>query len=270
MNAYSFYFNSKGEIVQSEVYDRLTDVNSLRPYLEELQSFSNKSKFEIFFKQSQPLYNKQISTYRDSIGVTEMQKWLVKNFPKTKYNSYKIVFSPLVGNNQSANWFEYNGFKEVQTHVNFPYRREEEKQEFSKDALHVKDGNIVFTELNHNFIGPEIQKIEYQKNIRDAFVNLNTWIENGSPAERAYSNARACFDEYMNWALVSLRYIDYAPPSEHSKLISKMEKYQVEVRGFKKFAEFNQFLIQLYKKRREDQVVADLYPQIAQWFVKNK
>lgn len=270
MNAYSFKFSPKGKIVPDEVYDRLTSVNTLRPYLKELQSFSDKSKFEIFFKQNHSLYNQLISSYRDSIGIMEMQKWLGKNFPKTKYNSYKIVFSPLVGNNQSANWFEYNGFKEVQAHVNFPYRNEEEKKEFSSDALHVKDGNIVFTELNHNFIGPEIQKPEYQKNIKEAFVNLNTWIKEGSPAERAYNNARACFDEYMNWALVSLRYIDYAPTIEHDRLISKMEKYQVEVRGFKRFAEFDQFLIQLYKNRREGQVIADLYPQIVEWFVKNK
>jgi hypothetical protein len=270
MNAYSFKFSSNGRIVPNEIYDRLTSVNTLRPYIEELQSFSDKSRYDIFFKQKQPHYNHLIRSYRDSMGIMEMQKWLGKNFPKTKYDSYKIIFSPLVGNNQSANWFEYNGFREVQAHVNFPYRNEEERKQFSSDALHVKDGNIVFTELNHNFIGPEIQKQEYQKKIKDAFLNLNTWIKEGSPAERAYNNARACFDEYMNWALVSLRYIDYAPPIEQDKLISKMEKYQVEVRGFRKFAEFDQFLIQLYKNRREGQVIADLYPQIVDWFVENK
>lgn len=102
------------------------------------------------------------------------------------------------------------------------------------------------------------------------FSNLNTWIKDGSPAERAYNNTRACFDEYMNWALVSLRYIDYAPSSEQNKLISKMERRQVDVRGFKKFIQFNQFLIQLYKNRGKGQTVADLYPQIVDWFVKNK
>ena len=270
MNAYSFRFNSKGKIVPSEVYDRLTSVNTLKPFLADLQHFADQSKFGLFFKQHQSLYNQLIRAYRDSIGVLEMQTWLGKNFPQTKYNSYKIVFSPLVGNNQSANWFEYNGFKEVQAHVNFPYRDEAEKKEFSSEALHVKDGNIVFTELNHNFIGPEGQKLEYQNKLNAAFANITTWITEGSPAENAYNNARACFDEYMNWALVSLRYIDYAPPLEQAKLIATMEKYQVEVRGFKKFGEFDQFLVELYKKRSEGQVVADLYPQIVDWFVKNK
>ncbi|MDQ1085493.1 DUF4932 domain-containing protein [Siphonobacter sp. SORGH_AS_1065] len=270
MNAYAFKFDSKGKIVPNGVYDRLTAINILEPFLDELQHFSEQSKFETFFKQHQPLYHQLIRTYSDSIGLAEMQKWLERNFQKTKYNSYVIVFSPLVGNNQSSNWFECNGFKEVQSHVNFPYRTEQDKKEFSNKALHIKDGNIIFTELNHNFIGPEGQKLEYQHKINDAFIHLATWIKEGSPAEKAYNNARACFDEYMNWALVSLRYIDYAPPLEQHKLISKMEKYQVEVRGFKKFAEFDQFLIELYKKRSKGQVVADLYPQIVEWFVRNK
>ena len=249
MNAYAFKFSAKGKIVNTKVYDRLTGVNTIRPFLDELQHFSDHSKFETFFKQHQPLYKRLIGAYRDSIGIAQMQTWLGTNFPNTTYNSYKIVFSPLVGNNQSANWFEYNGFKEVQAHVNFPYRQEEEKKEFSREALRVKDGNIVFTELNHNFIGPEGRKQDYQKDVNDAFVNLTTWIQEGSPAELAYNNARACFDEYMNWALVSLRYIDHAPPLDQNKLIAKMEQYQVEVRGFKKFAEFDQFLIELYKHR---------------------
>ncbi|SFE26107.1 DUF4932 domain-containing protein [Spirosoma endophyticum] len=269
-NAYSFDFTAKGRIEPSAVYDRFTSTNTLRPYLNDLQQFADKSKFATFFKQHQPLYNQLIRAYRDSMGIAQMQTWLEKNFPGITYNSYKIVFSPLVGNNQSANWFEYNGFKEVQAHINFPYRDEQEKKEFSSQALHVKDGNIAFTELNHNFIGPEGQKPGYQKGINDAFVDLSSWTRTGSPAERGYHNARTCFDEYMNWALVSLRYIDYAPPLEQAKLIAKMEKRQVEVRGFKKFAEFNQFLIQLYKNRSKGQVVADLYPQIVAWFVNNK
>lgn len=170
----------------------------------------------------------------------------------------------------ASNWFEYNGFKEAQAHVNFPYRNGAVKNEFSSQALHVKDGNIVFTELNHNFIGPEGQKLDYQNKLNEAFSNLTMWLKAGFPAERGYNNTRACFDEYMNWALVCLRYVDYAPPLEQAQLIAKMEKYQVEVRGFTKFAEFDQFLIGLYKNRRKGQVVADLYPQIVEWFVKNK
>lgn len=271
MDAYAFEF-SKRKIVQSLIYNIISGgkTNVTKSYIKELQSFSDKTHFQEFYKNHQSFYASLINTFRDSIGIQEMQNWLTKNFPKSKYNSVKIIFSPLVGWNQSTNWFESNGFKELQPHVNFPYRNENDLKEFSSKALNIKDGNIVFTEINHGFINPEASQTQYQKSIQIAFSNLDTWNEKGKPAEQGYNEAYACFDEYMNWALISLRYIDYAPVKEQEKLIKDLEKKMVEGRGFKKFAEFDQYLIQIYKNREKGQIVADLYPKIVQWFVDNK
>lgn len=74
----------------------------------------------------------------------------------------------------------------------------------------------------------------------------------------------------MNWALVSLRYIDYAPAAEQAKLIAQTEDMMVNRRGFRRFPEFNQFLVKTYKNRRKGQTVADLYPVIIGWFEENK
>ena len=115
-----------------------------------------------------------------------------------------------------------------------------------------------------------INDTKYQKSIQIAFSKLDTWNEKGKPAEQGYNEAYACFNEYMNWALISLRYIDYAPAKEQEKLIKDLEKKMVEGRGFKKFAEFDQYLIQIYKNREKGQTVADLYSKIVQWFVDNK
>jgi hypothetical protein len=47
--------------------------------------------------------------------------WLRREFPDVRaYDTFNIVFSPLVGSNQSVTWFESNGFRELQPHVNFP------------------------------------------------------------------------------------------------------------------------------------------------------
>jgi hypothetical protein len=43
----------------------------------------------------------------------------------------------------------------------------------------------------------------------------------------------------------------------------------VNSRGFLKFAEFDQFLVKLYKNRKKGQVLADLYPEIVGWFEGN-
>lgn len=272
MDAYAFEMNGNGKITQSKVYDRINTgrVNTLKPFLAELQSFSDKSGFQRFYKENTSFYNDQIRIYKDSIGLQEMQKWLTYHFPSAKYNSFKVIFSPLAGNIQSAAWFENNGFKEAQAHVNFPYRNIEDEKDFSVAALKVKDGNIVFTELNHSFINPEGKKPSYQKSLAKAFSDLSVWNEKTKPAGQYYNNAYACFNEYMNWGLTSLRYLDYAPAAEQGKLIANIEKKQSEIRGFKKFGLFNQYLIKIYRNRAKGQTIADLYPLIVKWFEDNK
>ena len=272
MDAYAFDLSADGKIEQSEIYNRISGgrVNTLKPYLTELQSFANKSKFQEFYKKNIQFYTSQIEIYKNVIGLQEMQRWLALNFPTTKYHSFKIIFSPLVGNIQSAIWFENKGFKEAQAHVNFPYRNSNEEKEFSSQALNIKEGNIVFTELNHSFINPEAEKPQYQKPLANAFADLTTWNEKGKPAAMYYNNSYSSFNEYLNWGLVSLRYVDYAPAAEQDKLIANIEKRQMEIRGFKKFGPFNQYLIKIYKNRTQEQTIADLYPSIIKWFEENK
>ena len=78
------------------------------------------------------------------------------------------------------------------------------------------------------------------------------------------------FDEYMNWGLVNLRYVDLVPAVEQERLMANIEQMMKNQRGFRKFPEFNQFLVALYRNRKADETVADLYPAIVEWFVLNK
>jgi hypothetical protein len=95
------------------------------------------------------------------------------------------------------------------------------------------------------------------------------WNAADKPA-RYYNNPHASFDEYMNWVLVNLRYLDYAPAGEQAELIAGVDKVMVENRGFVKFPEFSRFLVDLYKKRDKSQTTANLYPAIVSWFETNK
>lgn len=74
----------------------------------------------------------------------------------------------------------------------------------------------------------------------------------------------------MDLFLVALRYIDYAPPAEQPTLIANIEDMMVNIRGFRQFKEFNQFLVKTYKARKKGQTVAELYPVIIGWFEENK
>jgi hypothetical protein len=73
----------------------------------------------------------------------------------------------------------------------------------------------------------------------------------------------------MNWGLVSLRLIDYSPPGELAGMVAGVDRMMVERRGFRRFKEFDAFLMDLYRARKPSQTIADLYPQIIEWFEKN-
>ncbi|WP_460950928.1 DUF4932 domain-containing protein [Spirosoma daeguense] len=269
MEAYSFEINRAGKILHSQVYNRTSwgKENMLRPYLAQLQQFATKSKFTEFYRKHQPYYDQLIRAYRDSLDVAGMQKWLNGNFPSTHYDAFKIIFSPLVSANQSANWLEDNGFKEAHAHINFPFPGKSDA-DFSVKAVNVRKGNIVFTELNHAFINPEADK--YTAQLKKAVPDLSIWLTEGKPGRQYYNNIYSCFNEYMNWGLVSLRYVDLVPADELPMMQKRVEGQMVNYRGFSKFAEFNQFLVSIYKARPVGTTVADLYPQIIQWFASQK
>jgi hypothetical protein len=96
--------------------------------------------------------------------------------------------------------------------------------------------------------------------------NRDYWVDKRMGPN--YYAGRGLFDEYMNWALVSLRLVDYAPPEEQEKLIGAVDKMMTEGRSFQQFRAFDTFLVDLYRGRKPGQTVADLYPQIIEWFEK--
>lgn len=272
MNGCAFEFDGQGRIVQSKVYDRTgfrgETSNSLRPYLKDLQSFSDATKFRDFYRQNTQTYNEQIKFYREEANIAEMKRWLDQNFRgSNSYDSFKIIFSPLVAYNQSTTWFSSNGFRELQPHINFPYLNDRYRNygEMSEAAQNVFRSNIAFTEINHGYINPEADK--YAERILNATSNRGHWVDTSKGP--GYYAGLAAFDEYMNWALVSLRIVDYTPRSEQDRLIADIDQMMVARRGFLQFAAFDKFLVGLYRNRPKGTTIADLYPQIIAWFERN-
>jgi hypothetical protein len=265
MNGYSFEFNKKNEIIQSKIYNRTgfagAETNYLQPYLTLLQSFSDKTNFRRFFKENRDLYRQQIAFYRDTANIPEMKKWLDKNFPgASDYGTYKIIFSPLIGLNQSATWLESNGFKELHAHINYPYQS---NKSYPPDVDALVRGDIAFGEINHGYINPESEK--YADRISRATSNRSRWADDTKSA-KSYLGI-GLFNEYMNWVLNSLRYIDYVPNEQQKPLIDLVSVYMRQ-RGFIQFDSFNIFMVDLYRTKKPNQTISSLYPQIIDWFEK--
>lgn len=268
MNAYSFEFDASGNIQRSPIFDRTgfsnQKSNYLLPFLKDMQSFAMETNFLDFYRLNSDTYDSQITVYNDSIGLPDMQKWLEINFPDSNgYDFYNVVFSPLVSYHQSATWFESNGFRELQPHVNFPYKRDARRLfPMSKTAEYTYRGNIVFTELNHGYINPLGEK--YKEQILKATSNTHLWARENSSAINY--TAHYLFNEYMNWGLINLRVMDVVPEDEQQKLTDRVDLIMTKHRGFIKFTEFSAFLMHLYKNRTSGTSIADLYPEIIEWF----
>jgi len=271
MNGYSFEFDKDGKIVPSRVYDRTgfrgERTNTLRPYVEQLEAFARASKFRAFYRQNLPTYAEQIAFYEREAGLETMRSWLNHNFPGSSgYDSYKVIFSPLVAYSQSSTWLESNGFRELQAHVNYPYPQDVPRRTkgaaLSKESATLLRGDIVFTELNHGYINPEADR--YQERVAQAISRRDHWVD---PARGpGYYGGIAVFNEYMNWGLVSLRAVDFAQENEQGILIGVVDDMMTARRGFPRFAAFDTFLVDLYRHREPGQTVADLYPRIIEWF----
>lgn len=271
MNGYAFVFDEDDRIVQSSVYDRTgfnrDRSNALRPYLSQMQSFSDACRYRPFYQDNAEVYNSCIAFFTDSADVQEMRRWLESRFPGSEsYDAYKIIVSPLVSYNQSTTWFESNGFRELQPHVNFPYREDALRfGPLSPVAEAISRGSIVFTELNHGYINPEGDK--YQAEISEAISNRARWVDTSMGP--GYYGGNSAFTEYMNWGLISLRIMDYVPEEEQEQLIIRIEQTMVNGRGFTQFKSYNRFLVDLYAKRSPQMTIADLYPAIIAWFAEH-
>jgi hypothetical protein len=128
-------------------------------------------------------------------------------------------------------------------------------------------GNIVFTELNHGYINPTADR--HAEAIVDAIKDTSFWA--GERARGSYGSPLAIFNEYMNWGLVALRYLDRASAEDQEELLSRLDRFMGEQgRGFLQFAALRPFLVDSYLNRAEGETIADLYPAIIEWFANHE
>lgn len=205
LDAYAFEFDSGGRIVRSSVYDRIdqeSQTNSLLPLLAELQSFAVETGFLEFYAANRKLYLTQIAYLRDSTDAPGMWRWLRERFPAVSpYDGVKIVFSPLVGDIQNLVTFDSNGYRELQPHINFPYRV---NPNLSAEGNAVWSGTLLFGEMNHGFINPTAER--YHAEIDAAIADRDFWTTGANSV--AYPDNLSLFNEHMNFGLISLYHHD--------------------------------------------------------------
>lgn len=222
-----------------------------------LEDFARISNFETFYNSHKTYYGSLIQLEKRYMPVKTMWQWLEKEFPD-KYQSYKVIFSPLINGAHNTDRLSANGFTELILYV----RSAENITAKNPQILEGKMSGFVFTEIDHNYVNPVSDK--YKKEIEGIFSKRNVWTSNGGDAAN-YGGPYEVFNEYMTHALFCL-YASLIYSRDVFKIINaNREDLMINWRKFIRFKEFNDKLRELYAAKKSGQTVADLYPQILTW-----
>jgi hypothetical protein len=88
-----YYYAFGDELADSSLFGKL------KPLIED---FAKRSNFRAFYKQNLPYYQQQIERQKALLPMKQMWAWLETQFPKIKYQSYRVVSSPLIGGSHST------------------------------------------------------------------------------------------------------------------------------------------------------------------------
>lgn len=233
-----------------------------------INSFLKESDFAGFYSRHKSHYDSLIKRSRELNDYSGMKQWLEREFPHVKNEAFLIVFSPLTGGLHNLKEFSSKGGDRKQS-IMFVNAPDYERGVWEGRTLAEKSAyasRVVFTEINHSYVNPTTARHIGQ--IETAMHDLKEWkTEKVSGGYNSYS---LTFNEYMTWAVYTLYAYDTYAPDVFERAIESQVKFMVTNRGFTRFREFNNALLNLYTKKKEGQKVADLYPDIIRWMEANK
>lgn len=253
MNANMYAFEDT-KIVNNSPYHTMGfgGNNELETLLPLLEDFAIKSDFKAFYKHNKPYYDELIKTYYELVPIDKMWAWIEERFPQ-RYDAYKIYFSPLVNGAHSTQGFSDNGFKETVMFIDAPIF----KNNYDRKTKEAILSRVVFTEIDHNYVNPTT----------DNYPEIASVMEPGrcwNNGTQGYEGGYSTFNEYMTWALFSVYLHDQFDEEIFAKRNAKEAHFMADKRGFIRFREFNDFVLQWYKNNPETSMEA-LYPATINW-----
>lgn len=268
MDYYSFRENSLAyvfdgqELVPNGVFPpgliwRGDAIDHFSKHLDLVEDFAQTSSFRSFYEENQEYYQEESRAYREAANVHNIWDWLEARFD-SRYDSYRVVFSPLIYASHSTQQFHDNGLSQVILFECGP--RIYQESGFSSEVQEGLIAKLLFTEIDHNYIGSITR--EFNEEINQAFSPISDW--NANDNGQLYTSTTGAFDEYMTWGVFLLYAHDTYPEDVYRQVADYTINSMVDGRGFIRFEAFTAELLRLYEIN-PDQMVADLYPDILKW-----
>jgi hypothetical protein len=269
-NSFCFSFTDSKLVYNGPYYyvagNDWENFNSLfKKLLPLIQDFADKSNYRSFYNSNKMFYENEILLEQKRMPVKKMWAWLEEKFPTIKYNSYKVVFSPLIGSTHSTQNFtsltdEGNWFKETVMFVAGPDIMTKDTALTEEQKIGLFSG-IVFTEIDHNYVNPVSMK--YRARIDSIFSKREIWTSSGGDT-KFYGTPMSVFNEYMTHAVFCLYVLDNFDSVTADFIIKRRESLMVDRRKYIRFKEFNQALITLYQQNRGSDLLP-VFPLILNW-----
>ena len=244
-----------GMIWRGDGNDRFTQ------HLDLVEDFARVSGFRAFYEENKGYYKAESQAYREAADVHHMWDWLETRFD-SRYDSYRVVFSPLIYASHSTQRFHDNGMNQTIMFECGP--RIYQDTGFSPAVQEGLIAKLLFTEIDHNYVGPVTAK--FRDEIETAFSPVSDW--NAQENSQLYTSPIGTFDEYMTWGVFLLYAHETYPEDVYDQVADYTVNSMVQGRGFIRFEAFMDELLRLYQAA-EDQTIADLYPDILDWAKKN-
>lgn len=220
-----------------------------------VEDFARRSGFRTFYAGHRPYYDGLIGDFQKLAPLSSMIAWLEGEFDAgLRYDSYKVIFSPLVAFSHSAYRGESPTFKESLMFVGAPHIFGD------GDLAKVDVARMIFTEVDHNFVNPISDR--HEKAIADSFSARHFW--NDRATSGGYETPYATFNEYMTWGTFTL-WAQQRYDEDTYKRYVKIHRYDMWERGFRQFPHFDKKLIAAYVGRTAGQSISDLYPHMLEW-----
>jgi hypothetical protein len=262
-NAYGYEFEGNN-IVPTGIYifpgkgvgNLKVEQNPIETYIIELEEFAQKTEFKEFYKQKKSYYDNLKSDYQKYAQIDLQKKWLEDRFDY-KINSFRVLTSPLVASMHATHTFKNNGFKETLLFLPTIHNEKERSKEFDR-ALNTR---VIFTEIDHNYVGKVSEKFSEQ--INSIFDDREKWVDSSNEGAQYYPNPIKVFDEYLTWGLFILYANDNYEQEITNQVIENINELMIK-KGFPKGEEFNSHLLDIYKASESIKII-DLYPEILQW-----
>lgn len=250
--------NNKLDKVKTMPWIRRAFINLKAVTKKNIQNFAEISKFEDFYNKHKKYYFDQLKDVHLNANVQEQQNWLEKEFP-TRYDKYRIIVSPLSGSTHFTQRFKFKRKRQCIMWVSTFNGDYQEKNSINK-ARYL---GTVMTEIDHNYVNPVSDKY---KKILNAIINdtHRTKWTNGGPSN-SYKTGYKVFNEYMTHAV----YLLFATQDLNDLEKQLVEKSRIDLmtrlRKFTKFAKFYEHVKLLYRYKKPNETITDIYPKVIEW-----